>query len=375
MKKDTAIVIGYKNANSTGMIRALGQAGFDVVFASAYSPINSKYKTGYLHLPEKQEDQLKVLIDYIKKLPSKPALYTGDDGNGIFLDSNYELLSQHCYCPHAQGRLPEISDKAFMGRIAAEAGLNVPKTAVLDLNSAATCPLDYPVILKPHAGFAGRKIDIQICRDNAQFQSSVAFLQEAGYTKILVQQLLEDSTLQDICMMGFSLPDGTVKIPCIIRKIRSHPLKQGSLSYGIVENHIAGVCRDKLKAFVQKTGYIGIFDIDMMVCNDTAYFIEINYRNGQNGYVPTAAGYNIHANWFRGMQGKAVEDEHTLEQLYYMDEHNDYKHVFEGAISLRTWLAQRKQASVFSMYHKKDIKPFLSQYFRIPEKWKQKFLH
>lgn len=375
MKKDIAIVIGYKGANSIGMIRALGEAGFDVVFASSYSPINSKYQTGYLHLPEKQEDQLEVLINYIKTLPSKPALYTGDDGNAIWLDSNYELLSQYCFCPHAHGRLPEISDKTFMGTIAAESGLSVPKTAMVDLNASTACPVDYPVILKPHAGFAGRKIDIQICRNDAEFRSSIAFLLEAGYSKIMAQQLLEDDNLQDICMMGYSLPDGTVKIPCIIRKIRSYPLKQGSLSYGQVENSIPGVYRDRLESFVQKTGYIGIFDIDMMICGNTAYFIEINYRNGQNGYVPTAAGYNIHANWFRGMQGNSIDEYHEVKPLYYMDEHTDYKHISEGSVSFRTWLKQLINASVFSMYCKHDLKPFLAQYIHIPERWKQKFLH
>lgn len=375
MKKATAIVVGYKGTNSTGLIRSLGQAGFRVVFASSYSRIASKYVSDYLYLPTEEQERLRVLIDYMKKLPQKAALFTGDDNNTTLFDRNYDLLSPYCYCPNARGKLLEIADKTVMGAMAKEAGLNVPETDMLDLTTCVDSPIDFPVILKPYAGYAGKKVDIQICRSKEDFANSTNYLRGAGYTKVMVQQFLESKNMQDICMMGFALEDGTVKIPCMIRKIRSYPLKQGSLSYGRVENELPGVDRTRLKDFVKKTGYVGIFDIDIMICDGTAYFIEINYRNGQNGYVPTAAGYNIPANWFMGMQGRDVDAENPLEPLYYMDEHSDYKHVFEGNITFKEWLRQLRTASVFAMYCSSDMNPFIRQYIRIPESWKQKFLH
>lgn len=370
MGKDTAIVIGYKNANSTGLIRSLGEAGFRVVFASSYPRVESKYTSEYLFLPENEEDKIKTLCDCLKTLPSKAALFTGDDDSNLFIEKYYDRLSPSCYCPVTHGRLMEISDKSIMAQIAEEVGLNVPKTRLIDLADAAQCPIDFPVIMKPYAGYAGRKMDIHICRNKDDFEASTAYLRNNGYSKVVLQSLLDGDDLQDLCMMGCSLEDGTVRIPCIIRKIRSYPLKRGSLSFGRVENSIPGLDLDRLKEFVRKTGYAGIFDIDMMISDGKPYFIEINYRNGQNGYVSTAAGYNIPANWFRGMQGKPMDEETAVAELYYMDENCDYRHVLQGNLSFGQWLKDLRMASSFAMYHPGDQKPFIRRYVHFPERWK-----
>lgn len=372
MSRDTAVVIGYKGTNSTGLIRSLGEAGFDVVFASSYSRIESKYTTKYWWLPENEDERAKVLCEYLKALPAKPALFTGDDTSNLFIEKYYESLSQYCYCPNTHGKLHTISDKTLMAQIAQKVGLNIPRTTMIDVTNVSECPLDFPVILKPYAGYAGRKTDIQICRNETEFDSSVRYLADNEYTKVVLQQLLDGENLQDLCLMGCSLEDGSVRIPCIIRKIRSYPLKQGSLSFGRVENSIPGLDVLRLKEFVKETGYVGIFDIDMMTSDGVPYFIEINYRNGQNGYVATAAGYNIPANWFKGMQGEPMEEENTVRELYYMDEHCDHKHVFDGNLKFSQWFKDLRKTSVFAMYHSGDQRPFIRQYVRFPERWKMK---
>ena len=368
----TAIVIGYKGANSTGLIRSLGEAGYDVVFASSYSCVESKYVTDYLYLPEEESEKINILCDYLKNTPSPVALFTGDDGNGMFLDNNWEKLSQLCYCPNAGGQLKTLSNKSHMASLARVCGLRIPETCTLALSKTKKCPITYPVILKPYAGYAGQKTDIQICRNESEYLSSIDYLMKHGYTNVLLQQFLEGTTIQDICLTGCSIYDGTVVIPCCILKIRSYPLQQGSLSYGQVRQILSSDDLSKLKSFIQKTGYVGIFDIDMMIVDGTSYFIEVNYRNGQNGYVSTSAGYNIPANWFKGMQGKSMDPERPLKPLYYMDEHCDYKHIFDGYISPREWINDFLQVSVFAMLNRKDMTPFVKQYVRLPEKWKRK---
>lgn len=49
---DIAIVLGSKGVNATGLIRSLGMASINVVYASTYSKIESKYVWKYLKLPE-----------------------------------------------------------------------------------------------------------------------------------------------------------------------------------------------------------------------------------------------------------------------------------------------------------------------------------
>lgn len=372
VQKDTAIVIGYGGTNSTGLIRSLGEAGYRVVFASSYSRIESRYVSDYLFLPENAPERTDTLLQFLKNLPSKAALFTGDDLTNEWIEKNYNEFSRYCYCPYARGRLRAISDKTYMAQLAESVGLRIPETRMLEVESAHCSPIAFPVIMKPYAGYAGRKMDIRICRNQTDFQEGVEYLKNNGYSRVVIQKLLESDDLQDLCLMGCSLEDGTVKIPCAIRKIRSYPMNQGSLSFGCVENGILGENIDQLKRFVQETGYVGIFDIDMMVSDGVLYFIEINYRNGQNGYVSTAAGYNIPANWFRGMQGNAMADETALKEKYYMDEHCDYKHALEGTLSLRQWLKDLKATSVFAMYCPGDQRPFWRQYVKFPERWKIK---
>lgn len=371
----TAIVIGYKGINSTGLIRSLGMGGFDVVFASSYSKIESRYTTAYLKLPVEEDERARILYEYLRTLPEKAAIFTGDDASNAFLDRYYDLFSPYCFCPHAKNRLKEISDKAEMARIALSVRLNVPENYLVDLSTNCNCMLPYPVIIKPFAGYAGSKSDIRICYDDEAFKNSIVYLKENAYQKVMIQRFLDSTNQQDICLMGYSLENGIVKIPCAIRKLRSYPSKRGSLSFGHVENNL--ISQDtirKLEMFVRKIGYVGIFDIDIILSDNEPYFIEINYRNGQNGYVSTAAGYNIPANWFRGMQGMAVDEVEPLDELFYMDEHCDYKHIREGNISLRQWLSEKRKVSVFAMYCKGDQRPFFRQYIRFPESWKRKLL-
>lgn len=374
MAKDIAIVIGYKGINSTGLIRSLGEAGYHVVFASSYSKIESKYTMEYWYLPENEKERIQTLHSYLKKLPLKAALFTGDDTSNIFIEKYYDVLSKYCYCPRINGGLLYFSNKMVMANIAKELGLHVPESRIVDLAYSSQCPIDFPIIIKPYAGYAGRKIDIKICHCEEDYKHGVENLRNNGYTKVIIQQFLDSDDKEEYCLMGFSIDDGTVKIPCTIQKIRSYPLKQGSLSFGHVKNNVIGTEIALLEEFVKIIGYIGIFDIDIIMTKGILYFIEINFRNGQNGYVSTAAGYNIPDNWFKGMQKIEIDDVHELKEVYYMNEHCDYRHILEGNLNLFQWGKNLMKTSVYAMYNKHDLRPYIRQYIRIPEKWKKRLL-
>lgn len=371
-QKNTAIVIGYKGINSTGLIRSLGLAGYNVTFASSYSKIESKWTTSYLYLPEDEDEMIDTLCKYISSLPNKPALFTGDDKTNEFLEKYHSTLDKICYCPNANGKLLHISDKSVMSEIARESGLNVPESIKLNLNSFSKSPIIFPVIIKPYAGYAGRKTDIRVCRTEEEYSIARKELLENGYSEVLVQKLIDYPHQKDVCVMGYSLPGGLVKIVCAVLKIRSYPMGRGSLSFGKVENLLDEDIKKCLGEFVSKTGYIGIFDIDLLVCDNKIFFIEINYRNGQNGFIPTLAGYNIPDNWFRGMQGIDTDEIKDLNEVYYQDERGDFNHVKEGNISFKRWLQDFRQSTVHAMYCKGDQRPFWRQYVRFPERWKRR---
>lgn len=367
-QQNIAIVWGPKCVNATGLIRSLGERGHFVVFASTYSKIESKYTNGYLRLPKDDEAQVETLLDYIRELPSKPAIFTVDDHCNYLLDEQYELFEQYAFIPHAKGELRIVSDKSVMSQIAKESGLNVPPFEKILLSEETALSLNLPVILKPYAGYAGSKGDIHLCYTQEEVDDCMQSLREKGYQEVLAQQLLCATDQFEIGLMGIALPNGEVEIPCAIRKIRSYPEGRGSTSYAQIKREFFGVDQDALKEFVRNTGYVGIFDIEMIIDGGTAYFIEINYRNGQYGYSTTKAGYNLPANWFDGMLGNPIEKDVCIQEIFYMNEREDKLHVRDGKLSKKEWKQQFKGASAYGMYCPKDQRPYVRQYVKIPDR-------
>ena len=368
--KNIAIVLGPKCVNATGLIRSLGEKGFFVIFASTYSKIESKYLSGYFRLPDSFDEQFNALTDFILTLPKKPFIYTVDDRYNFLLDENYKSLSEIAYIPHASGELKRISDKSVMTDLALKSGLIVPKSIKLDLFGDINHGIDYPIILKPYAGYAGSKGDITICKDEDAFIKAVNELKNDGYKQVLLQELVDGKDKFEIGLMGISLPSGEVIIPATIKKIRSYPMDRGSTSYAKIESGVNYVDSKKLEDFVRSTGYIGLFDIEMIISNGKAYFIEINYRNGQYGYSITKAGYNLPYYWAQGLIGETLPKDLAITEIYYINERDDKLHVKDGLISKKQWKKEFKGASAFGMYCKGDNRPYIRQYVKIPDRVK-----
>lgn len=364
---DIAIVLGSKGVNATGLIRSLGMASINVVYASTYSKIESKYVWKYLKLPEDKKKWVNILNKYFDMKKIRPSIFPCDDDTAFWLDENYEALQEYFIVPHAEGKMRTLADKSVMNEIAKKAELSVPNFIKLSLAESER-KNQYPIILKPYAGYAGSKGDISICHNDDEYTNAVQTLKKQGYKEVLLQQLLDDPEQEEIGLMGMSLNNGQVVIPGIIHKIRSYPTGKGSTSYARFSSDMGEINEEKIKKFVSATGYVGIFDIEMIKAYGKYWFIEINYRNGQYGYIPTAAGYNLPANWVYGMKNEKVEKCNNLQEIYYINEREDYRHVKEGTINKKEWLKEFHAASAYGMYCPGDQRPFIRQYVKIPDR-------
>lgn len=362
-----AIVIGSKSVNAVGLIRSLGKGYVDVTFMSTYSKIESKYTKEYIRLPDDRKKWLAVLKQYGEENKEKAGIFPTDDDTAFWLDDNYEALQQYFIVPHAKGKLRTLADKSVMNEIAKKTELNVPDFIKLSLAESER-KNQYPIILKPYAGYAGSKGDILICHNDNEYTNAIHVLKKQGYKEVLLQQLLDDPNQEEIGLMGMALKNGQVVIPGIIHKIRSYPTGKGSTSYARFSSDMTEINEEKIKRFVSVTGYVGIFDIEMIKAYGKYWFIEINYRNGQYGYTPTAAGYNIPVNWVYGMKNKKVEKCNNLQEIYYINERDDYRHVKEGTINKKEWLKEFHAASAYGIYCPGDQRPFIRQYVKIPDR-------
>ena len=362
-----AIVLGSRGVNATGIIRSLGMMDIDVIYASTYDKIESKYAKGYLRFPENKKKWSVLLQEYGKKSEEKIAIFPTDDDTAFWLDENYEILQEYFIVPHASGKMRTLADKSVMSAIAKKAELNVPEFTKLSLLKSER-KNQYPIILKPYAGYAGSKGDILICRNDDEYKNAIQTLKKQGYKDVLLQQFLDDPTQEEIGIMGIALENGQIIIPGIIHKIRSYPMGKGSTSYAKFSSDKSEIDEKKIQQFVADTGYVGIFDIEMMKAYGKYWFIEINYRNGQYGYTPTVAGYNLPFNWLCGMKNKPIMECENLKEIYYINEREDYRHVKEGMIDRKKWLEEFRNASAYGMYCPGDQRPFIRQYVKIPDR-------
>ena len=368
--KKIAIVYGAHGVNAVGLIRSLGEAGFYVIFASIYRKIESKWLKEYWRLPDDEGKRLSYLSAQIRLLPSKPALYPTDDHGAAFLDIHAKELSEISFCPHANGKLAEYINKSTMTALAEEAGLHVPHSTVIRLDDCSVSPgIDFPFIVKPLSGLYGNKGTIRICYNSDDWENAWSMLRSLGATQVILQEFIASEDRYEIGLMGVSCPNGDIVIPATIKKIRSYPSERGSTSYANVLPEVdTTVDLEALTTFIRRLKFVGIFDVEMIVSQGVAYFIEINCRNGQYGYAITAAGYNLPLHFYEGMNGRSYSNSKSLRSISYINERDDFQHVRARSVSLREWLKQFKNARARGMYCPGDQWPFIRQYFKIPDR-------
>lgn len=362
-----AIVIGSKGVNAVGLIRSLGQENIHVIYMSTFGRIESKYVKEYYRLSVDKNKWMDFFIEYGQKSKERIAMFPTDDDTAFWIDENYKILNDFFVIPHLNGEMKKFADKSIMNQIAKSVGFNVPDFIRLPLSNAERVN-NYPIILKPYAGFAGDKGDILICNNDDEYKNAIQIFITRGYQEILLQQFLNDPLQEEIGIMGMALDNGDILIPGIIHKIRSYPTGKGSTSYAMFSSQKNGIDEDKIRELISCIGYVGIFDIEMIKAYEKYWFIEINFRNGQYGYVPTVAGCNLPANWLYGMKQMKIKNYDKLREVFYVNEREDYKHVKNGEISRKEWLKQFRAATAYGMYCPGDQRPFVRQYIKIPDR-------
>ncbi|MDO4499440.1 MAG: hypothetical protein Q4B51_07470 [Coriobacteriaceae bacterium] len=196
-------------------------------------------------------------------------------------------------------------------------------------------------------------------------------LRKRGCDKALVQEFLHSEEQEEIGLMGVVSSNGEIIIPATIRKIRSYPMERGSTSYARIQpGMLNSVDEFSLKKFIACTGYSGLFDIEMIVKGGRAYFIEINFRNGQYGYSITCAGFNLPDCYSRLERGVGLCRVSSLREVYYMNEREDRRHVRDGVIKWRKWKCEFRGSAAYGMYCPGDQRPFVRQYVKIPDRVK-----
>lgn len=366
-----AAVVGDWHFNTLGMVRSLGEKGVPVVYInmseSGYAE-SSKYTKKTYHASN-DEDVYKFILEAIKDYGKKAVLFPSSDHAALVIDRYKNQLKDYCICPGFEKDISEFMDKDNMCALAASVGFNVPKSLNLKIcdgfeNNLRSFPL--PLIIKPLKSVDGSKADIMICKNAEQLDEAIRVLSlpECGYREVLVQQFVDGKTNLMVEYCGCKTPNHKVCVFGQLEKIREYPVNRGSTTYAVINEEITYIDVDILDEFLEKSGFNGIFDLELKVVDGKPYFLEINYRNGAPSYGFTKAGFNVPYTWYCRQVGLA-EPQISVKKIHLMSERDDLNNVKDKNISIVKWIKDIKNTDTMMIFNRADPQPFNNSYNKI----------
>lgn len=307
--KKKVIILGHNALSRLSVARALGKDGYYVIVvapkqkAQLYKPLDkySKYVNEF-HYCLYQE---KALFDYLThtfhKESQKIVLFPTSDFTVSVISLFSDKLNNDFCFPHINNKkdtIIEWMNKNKQKQLAADVGLNVAKGCIVVIkNGDYTLPeeIQFPCFIKPLQSINGGKKWLKRCDCKEELlktlDSIISFEKD-------IQILVEDfiSITHEYAVVGYAHENGAI-LPGLIE------IQQlaGAGHFGVAKKGI--ICSpstisdllDTFSAFITKTGYIGIFDIDFFESNGKYYFGELNLRYGGSTEAYIRNGINLPA--------------------------------------------------------------------------------
>lgn len=362
MKK--VIVFGNDHTNSVGVIQSLGKAGYKsigLLFGTKSGLVSSsKYTIGLITAKDAQTCIDKLL----KNIPSndgKTPIIACCDTAALVLERNAERLKEHFLFEYATGSsLEYLAKKENQVRLATESGFNVPKSWNLRDTKEIPNDITYPCIIKPLVSCEGAKSDIRVCRTKADLEKNLNTL---GHTKnVLLQQYIDRD--YEISILGCGLSSGKCIIPVVEHKLTLYPKYVGLECLANMQPLKDGPIKTSIEKLISKTGYVGLFSVEMMHCKDDNkfYFTEINLRNDGAEALVTKYGANLPLNHVENLLGLPLTKQKVFHPGYYIWDMHHFLSLIHRDINIITWIKEIKKSNGFMLYFKEDKKPFFKQY-------------
>ena len=315
------VVIGADHHNTLSVVRSLGEnnCSFTIIIHTTAKTINSlricisKYNKGRTILVREDEASLISCINSIESNESHMTiLFPCSDFAAYCIDKEYTILKKKFIVPsfnNSQYSILTMMDKNAQYYFANAQGLRMAKTwKITDCNNI-TEDIVFPCILKPTVSAEGRKADIRVCKKRDELENAVKNLFRCGYESLIVQQYLNKK--YEVCGFGYVAPEGNHE-GYIVKKLReTPPPAQGSTLYAqfISESLIKDAVDLVLNKLIQ-CGYSGLYDIEMIICDDGIYLNEINFRYSGCGFGCARGSASIPYRWCLAVAGVNIMELH-----------------------------------------------------------------
>ena len=315
MKKNdnyTVMVFGFNYIPALDVVRSVGEAGFTVNLALCSNQEKtyriaaaSRYLNRSIRIPRTvgEEGEIGRLLDFAKETSGKEKqiLFPLDDRSVYMLDKYMDLLEEQFIIPRREGfgknDFISLMDKHRQNEIAESVGMNVPWEWLVRAQKEMSVPEDicFPCYCKALISVPYSKKDQRRCDSRDELLEYLKRIYEqSGETDIVVQEFLDID--EEYVIIGASLPD-RVLIPGVTVKVETTRYVKGLTMMGALTEteKVDGFSETagRIALMMEKTGYIGPFDMEFIRAGGRLYFNEWNLRVSGPEHGVKKAGVNL----------------------------------------------------------------------------------
>ncbi len=297
------VVVGENHSNTLNVIRSLGRNGFSVTLLLV-SEKNSFVSYSKYITKEKAFSSIDSIVTVLLDLQfeCKVPVFTCSDRCALEIDRHFDELSSRYYiqsCEGKQSALFHWMSKDSMLSCAKSVGFNAPKTICLQLSDVLQLTdITFPCLVKPNISALGNKHDFCICKNTDELKNALS-----SYDKNVSSVLIQDFLKKDYEQLIIGICDqssGFHVIPGAINKLKtcqSH-FDMGMNCYAFLsKDNLSNEIENKVKLFINKISYDGIYSIELMVSNGKPYFLEVNLRTDGCLYIYDGGGVSLPSIW------------------------------------------------------------------------------
>lgn len=313
-EKPRVLLSGRNYCSNLCMARSLGEAGYDVevlrifqvrpklkyVLRRIQPDAYSKYvKAFYICVSKRKSRRIVKRLISLADRERKMLLIPTDDLVANIIDENLDILEEFYYMPHIDHTPSAVSylmNKDNQKQVAAEAGLPVLNSCIIKTEAGQfeiPDSVNYPCFIKPNVSMKSSKSRMKKCVDRDDLYKTLKLFSRKKDIEMLVEDYVEID--REYSLLGLSTPDGVVAPGYFGAEEGGHDAHRGVAMTGkILPVSEEQELIDKIIAFVEKTRFTGLFDVDLIKTTEgRMYFVELNLRFGASGFAFTKCGANL----------------------------------------------------------------------------------
>jgi predicted ATP-grasp superfamily ATP-dependent carboligase len=358
--KNKVIIWGADDYNPLGLFRQV-QGYAEIVFIrdgrSKLCASKSKY-CKILHKTNSLEEGMKCLLDNYSNEQYKPFLITSSDLIAEFVDQHKFQLEQFFYITGTKepGLLTRVLDKNLMCQMAQRIGFDVPASRECKWDSNID-DVSFPCLLKPDKNRVDhqKEFKTKICYSREELESTLKAVEKDSV--FVLQDYI--NKVADALIYGCRTHSGVVVIAGVNVKTRWDSGGNGSFGYisGVIPETIKV---DLIEKYLKEIDYTGLFSVEYALTQNKAFFLEFNLRNDGTSHYFYQAGVDIPMIWILDTLGMDYSEfpQRIEGKKVFMADYDDLSNVWDGKLSFKEWLKNKKEVEIYRFYDKDDKKPY-----------------